>query len=157
MCPSFAPSAPFVLLPLQSLRDLFNLLHLLFSPAELASAPNKGRKRTSSSGRKNYSLQNARADEAKRGEGEEKVAVAEKSGEFRSVKRIVEEPRWCLKLRGCFETSQFHSCRPGPVPEDSARFSDPTLPLPHPRPSFSPRATRWSRIFISTLSFNPSL
>lgn len=154
MCPSFAPSAPFVLLPLQSLRDLFNLLHLLFSSAELTSAPNKGRKRTSSSGRKE--LQPAERARG-RGEEEEKVAVAEKRGEFRSVKRIVEEPRRCLKLRGCFETSQFHSCRPGPVPEDSARFSDLTLSLPHPRPSFSPRATRWSRIFISTLSFNPSL
>lgn len=50
VCPSFAPSAPSALLLVRFARSI--QFTSSFFPAELESAPNKGRKRTSSSGKK---------------------------------------------------------------------------------------------------------
>lgn len=110
VCPSFAPSASSALLVglARSIQFTFS-----FFPTKLESAPNKRRKRTSSSGRKE--LQPSRR-------GEREGMRRRKGRGIPLGKAQHGEPRRCLKLRGCFETSQFHSSRPGPVPEDSARF-----------------------------------
>jgi len=80
VCPSFAPSARSALLVGLARSIQFTSS---FFPIEVESAPNKGRKRTSSSGRKELQPLEGRAEKRRR-------RNIEGSGKFRSVKRSVE-------------------------------------------------------------------
>jgi len=82
---------------------------------------------------------------------EERRRKRDKKGWRIPLSKAQENLAGCLKLRGCFETSQFHSSRPGPVPEDSARFRPLSL-LSLDNPGFLSRGSLSTRELVVTFA-----